>query len=646
MLSKRQLMPTALLWPLICTHLFSVEGPKAPLAPRTAQRATEAYDRRDFERAAELFQQAASQASREGLKRERAQYLSNLFSLQGALGRYAEASTTLEAAMRAARAAQDPRTHLALLLTGASHQTVFGNTRLAEARLNAAAQLVARNPDLARFRAQLWFGQGANLAASGNHKAALPLLERAAQEGIRLGIQEGERVTFQSLALAGRCYAEIRDWAGLARSVETAKRVAALWSRPVPPPVWRNEALLAADKGDFQKALMLLDNTANAGDSGLPLTQLTRSRLRGLFRLRSGDPGGLADLRNAVDQARLRRPLAAALAVGPDAFERELSVTYREYLDALLRLAPSDSVTDAWEAIDRLEEYRARALTSVRLGQPNRNGFPPEYWNVLGDLRRIEGKEGSEWDLKRSALLAELDALERRALGAGYENQYPVSFKARELQRRLTSQDLLLVLLNLSEKNFTLIALTYGQTKIVRLGPPSALAREAKSFRQQIEGGSPGVPASAERLFVQLFASLPKEFLEKRQWWVVPDEPLFSVPMAALRKPTSQGGGYLVESATIRLLPRLNGWFRTPPHQPFARLAAFADPIYNAADTRRVVKVAARQSLPRLVGSGAEALEVARLWRSSGRQAVLFTGDTVSREALFEQGATPGAARG
>jgi len=93
-----------------------------------------------------------------------------------------------------------------------------------------------------------------------------------------------------------------------------------------------------------------------------------------------------------------------------------------------------------------------------------------------------------------------------------------------------------------------------------------------------------------------------------------------------------------MEGHAIQFVPGVSSLFRTTEPDSNGPLIGVGDPIYNRADPRLrradSDAVAPRMELARLVGSGREIENCARVWRSHGYEPLLLKGEAANRTNL------------
>jgi CHAT domain-containing protein len=129
--------------------------------------------------------------------------------------------------------------------------------------------------------------------------------------------------------------------------------------------------------------------------------------------------------------------------------------------------------------------------------------------------------------------------------------------------------------------------------------------------------------------------------LDKPEWIVAPDGPLFDMPFAALVEGSKSQPGvfqYVVEQHAVRVVPGISALFGITDSDSNGPVVGLGDPIYNRADPRLQGSSSSvpRLELARLVGSGREIESCAAIWRSHGLKPILLKGADANKESLAE----------
>jgi CHAT domain-containing protein len=356
---------------------------------------------------------------------------------------------------------------------------------------------------------------------------------------------------------------------------------------------------------------------------------------RGLARHGMGQLGGaLEDLRAAADSVRGVRMALGASDLLRTAAGTEHSAVFSALADALTDLyrATGDTryLKEGFLAAAEGRAYSLReASGETRIIQ---NRLPLEYYTVLDQHRRAEMEvfarpaEAGFRELDRLRLkLAEME------IRAGPADRRRPS--APELP--MPAPDEAVLLFQLGEQRSLLWTATGAGLEVSLLAGRKQITAEVEEFERALlaDRGE----AAAERLYGSLLAAIPERAKAKKRWRIVPDGVLFRLPFAALKP---EGGRYLVEEHTLRLVTFPGSSGSEPGDAKHGSFVAFADPIYNPGDARLSASARAGMRaialpggwLPRLPGTAREASAISRLWPNE--EARVFTGDGVRPDQL------------
>jgi CHAT domain-containing protein len=176
-----------------------------------------------------------------------------------------------------------------------------------------------------------------------------------------------------------------------------------------------------------------------------------------------------------------------------------------------------------------------------------------------------------------------------------------------------------------------------------RLPPSAQLAGSVSLFAKAVRENSPDAVALGSRLYSQILGS-GKTLADKPTWILAPDGPLFELPFAALVQGVQAPGGtplYVVERHALQIVPGVSTLLPTSGLILNGPVIGVGDPIYNRADPRLVQTkftpgtAAPSMELARLVGSGREIENCARVWRTNGHEPILLQGEAANRANLM-----------
>jgi len=421
---------------------------------------------------------------------------------------------------------------------------------------------------------------------------------------------------------------------------------------PVPDTIYRLLSALELRQGSAERAERLIElafEVAKRRKAGSPLwaLYLTRAAIR---RERGEELEALADLAAArasvVHQRRHLLPADATLvgmafASLQGVYDAYIAVSNQIYFESGRREYAEESFIAA-------EEIRAAALRRViDTYAAVSERLPDRYWVALGELGEAEESHFRETTETASRSIRRLRReLMELEIAAGLEQ--PSVTTAGEaltldsLQAALQPSEALLSF-HIGGSSSYLWALTGDRLELHRLPGREQLAEKWTAFRRTILGapGSPEAPAA--ELYEALFGGLSPEVESRRDWILLLDDSLFSIPMAALRAPD---GRRLVEMHSLRTIPSAAFLLNADEEAWQGPFAAVTDPVYNAADARYKDDSrrpglfglggapSPRVQLARLAGSSREAVECAREFGSGGRKAILLDGSRASLSQL------------
>lgn len=162
----------------------------------------------------------------------------------------------------------------------------------------------------------------------------------------------------------------------------------------------------------------------------------------------------------------------------------------------------------------------------------------------------------------------------------------------------------------------------------------ASLAADIAAFRDRLGRRDPGFRASAEALYRLLVEPVAATLRTRARWVVIPDGPLWELPMQALVAP---GGRYLLEDHAISYAPSmaaLRAMSRTVAGGGAAgRILVLANPAFGGAAPATKAGADARVASPRpLPDAEREAAELRRLYGNDA--SAVFTGAAAREERL------------
>ncbi|MBV9508051.1 MAG: CHAT domain-containing protein [Acidobacteriia bacterium] len=298
------------------------------------------------------------------------------------------------------------------------------------------------------------------------------------------------------------------------------------------------------------------------------------------------------------------------------------------------------------------EESRAASIRALWTGPDLTRKLPQEYWKVVADLQRAEAAviEGEHFDaasLQRLRVRAQ--EMEIQA-GLDLTGTSPVldtdqSSILERTERALASTDTYFGF-HIGESDSFLWAVTSRGFQLRRLPTREQLASDVNEFVKAIQENTPEVKSFGRKLYTEIFGSFGSEFTNKTRWILAPDGPLFDLPFAALvtGSPDNSAATYAIEEHSIEMVPSASAALHSSGFEFRGTFVGLADPIYNRADARFRGSTGQRDTtalhvpleLNRLVGSGREIENWARIWENRGHETVVLKGATATSKNLVQ----------
>jgi CHAT domain-containing protein len=311
---------------------------------------------------------------------------------------------------------------------------------------------------------------------------------------------------------------------------------------------------------------------------------------------------------------------------------------------------------EALEVVVRRRAANLREEAALSLNRQQR--LPEEYYQLLTNLKHAQAQAFAQpagpGTSSAARIREQLAAIEDRiGLSApefsrdGERNPHQKSL--RDIQQCLGTEDVLLSFA-FGEEGSPLTFLwttTRDSVKVYALANRERVERAGSDFRDAVRTRT-RIVETGRALSRELFAALPQNVMAKRHWLVAPDGDLLnSIPWAALPESASNPEP-IIQRHDIRLLPcelLLAGHGQQTHGDGFV---AVGDPIYNRADQRLRVNVAASKEgeskasdpqtmqmalpLARLAGSGNEVRVSSSAWNS--KSSTVLTGAQATSEAF------------
>jgi CHAT domain-containing protein/tetratricopeptide (TPR) repeat protein len=375
------------------------------------------------------------------------------------------------------------------------------------------------------------------------------------------------------------------------KAIEEGMRVHQKFSPAEMDLSWWRMGELKRLRGDLAEAARFTDLALKAKGRA-PVYRLKHQR--GQIRLATGDRvGALADFREALElSSRWRLEVMPASTSLTAANELLDGYVFSSFVDAAAQEAlRTGSRRWAEEAFEALELNRAASLReSLSLADAWHRKVPPEYWETLGKLRRLDmkaGVSGSEPDESRGLRL-ELAEMEAKA-GLGFPAKNSESFHDQSslihFQDGLRSSEVLLSF-HLGTRESYLWVVTRNTLRVHKIAAESEIRAGVLALKDAVRAGRPEAVELGERLYKELFGQLGQEATSKSSWLLSLEGTLFEAPFAALV--TERKGGkvnYLVSKHSVQTIPGALLLSRHP-EAGAGWFLGVGDPIYNAADPR------------------------------------------------------------
>ncbi len=405
-------------------------------------------------------------------------------------------------------------------------------------------------------------------------------------------------------------------------------------------------------QGDIQAAGTLFDKAVVSAGAFSPSAVWQAYYDRGNFKKEQGRlQEAFADFGAALKSARQWR----AEVLPADAFrigtEVELQQVYSSFIEVGSRLyAQTGQTRFVAQAFAAAEESRAASLRALWVGRDLTIALPAEYWEALADLNKLEaasvtGKASEMATVRRLRL--KVEEMETRAaldLPRNEGNPDPVDATLLERTRKTLRPTEAYLGFHLGETESCLWVITREGFEFRRLPARGFFAENVPLLVKAMREDSPEGAVLGNRLYSQLLGSV-KPLATKTTWIVAPDGPLFELPFAALVTDARTPGSvptYVVERHAIQIVPGAATLLPTSRPNSDGPIVGVGDPIYNRADPRLVRRVSSTKmparsmELARLVGSGREIENCARVWRSRGSEPILLQGETATRANLMD----------
>jgi CHAT domain-containing protein len=538
-------------------------------------------------------------------------------------------------------------------------------------------------------RSEILAQLGRVLLIRGDGARAMPIFREAIEVAFYRGDARTEALAWDQMG------AEFMRSNDLARAEDALTRAFGLRRLNRDPFLFATEyklALLRLRQGDVRSARMLIDavlREPHRDPVQIPPHHIYLARAR-ILQAEGDLKGALEEYLRATDAAeewRSRGLFADRFRISTDDL---LDEVYDGAIGAAAQLYRQSGNQEyavlSWQLDESIRAASLREL--MKQGRDWTKRVPPEYWQMLDQLRALDAERfasqdpavgpGAEEAARLRMHLAELEAHasaeESRAVAppssaGGVPTHWagPIYTVSQEkLSQRISLTHFRKVLgisrtlisFHLGEKISYRWVVTNQRLDLKLLPPADDLAAAVKALRSAIQTGASAMAEESENLYLKLFGDIAHTGAGQR--WCVAldnglvalDNGLFELPVAGLvtgrrdGKPT-----YIVEQRAIEMVP--GAWALTLPSRTSNQgFVGIGDGIYNTADPRYRAEatrdgkwsgsVAALPALlaknpdsiqlPRLIASGKELTDCAR---QAGGTAVILTGVDANRQRFL-----------
>ena len=418
-------------------------------------------------------------------------------------------------------------------------------------------------------------------------------------------------------------------------------------------------------EGDLQSASLFLDRAVDSARFANPSAIWSAYYERGKLKLAKARlQEAYTDFGNALNCVRRWRTEVLPADAFRISSEVELQQVYSAYIEAGSRLyEQTHRKRFAEDTFAAAEESRAASLRALWAGSDLTKKLPNEYWEALADLYKAEGAlvkrdpYGDAVIVRRLRLkVAEMETRAGLDLPRDLDNLDPNGGELLDRTRRALGPGEVFIGFHLGDVESCVWVIGREGFDFRRLPPRARIAENIRVFVNAVRDSSSEVMPLGKRLYSQLLDRSDRRFLDKPEWIVAPDGPLFDMPFAALveasKSPEPGSVHFVVERHSVRIVPGISALFGATKADWSGPVVGLGDPIYNRADPRFPDRrtfgnsydnghrgsssPVPRLELARLVGSGREIESCARIWRSQRVQPILLEGVNANKERLVE----------
>ena len=535
--------------------------------------------------AAALYESGIQLAQTKGDKLSQARFLSNLGSIRLGMLDFRSAAETYNKALEAADSVHDEKTRFTTLLMLSSLYLNHGDLDSA-ASTAAKAEATVSDSEPAHFASYIYAQLGQLEFRKGNPAKGEVYFNKAIDRAAKEKDPDTETFVMDQYGF------ELTKSGSLDKAQQVLGQAYHLRKNSKDAdlcPSFSKIGVLRYKQGKAGDAIGWLNSAAAC--KGLTPIQIRQIlHYRGLAHHAMGNNGmALIDLGAALDQIRLWKLQAIPVDGLRAKAEEELQEVYDSYLSVVAEETALRSNPELiWRSLFLAQENHAWSFRELRR-QPNQAHLPFEYSDVLDQLRHTESllaSTGRSLILSRRAASLKLK-LREIELKQGLPNfdlstSAPLAFRLKILQS--LRPDEALISFHISPEGSMVWAVTKEGITLKRLPGQQKLRKQADQFVSSIREDK-AFEVTGRELFSSLFGQIYSKVQAKKNWLLILDRDLFSVPFAALSTPGASR--FLAEDHSLRIMPGVLLQQQEPGSVPPADgFLGIGDAIYNRADPR------------------------------------------------------------
>lgn len=571
---RRISLSAALLMLLPCVRAADVNDRLDELG----RRAMAALARQDYKSALKQLREGTELSRREGNLRRAALFENAVCGASFAAMEYAPSLKACASAIDLAIQAKESEIAGVAELNRGNFLLSLGDTRAAEPCITRALSLLDQTSPR---RPLAMTALGAILSRRGRHDRARQVLEDA----VRLAAVSPDR------SIEASAYGTLGELELAAGNFDRAEvaflstfRIRKLHKLPQLESAWWKLGALRLAQGRPEEALRCFEHglESRAHSRAFFANFLTlHGKGRALAEL--GDrKGARAALQLALRESRTWRNEIAPAEGMETAADVRLAALAGEFA------AVSETAgVEAWEAFEAVESTRAMGLRRQMVSNLAMAGrIPGGYLELIRSARKLaraaaSGDRAAAWQLRGvEARIGRIEGELRIAPpGGATEGTHP-----DRIQEALSGDQVLISFLT-GQRSSRVWVLTREGRASARIPGEAALTQAVEDHRRAVLSDS-DFRSAGRRLYQLLLGGIPGALLNRAHWRIVADGPLWSVPWAALVQPGGETPRFLIESASLEMLPSA-AWLSGASPEPRSRLLiAAGDAIHNRADPR------------------------------------------------------------